>query len=182
MARIETGALPVNPEPAEVAALVDRARSAFTSAGGQNRLQIDFEPDLPLVLADRRRIVQVLVNLLNNAARHSPPGSVIGVNATRQQVHVAVTVSDEGRGIPAERLPDLFRKFSGGRSEEPGGDTGLGLAICKGIVEAHGGRIQAESGGPGLGARFTFTLPTVDDTATTMAVPHPPQSSLLTAP
>ena len=168
VARIETGALPVSPEPAEVAALVDRARSAFGNAGGGNILEIDIPPDLPLVLADRRRVVQVLVNLLTNAARHSPPGSAVRVSAARDGVHVAVTVSDEGRGIPAERLPYLFRKFSGDRSGdwsgEPGGNTGLGLAICKGIVEAHGGRIRAESGGPGLGTRFTFTLPTVGET------------------
>ena len=69
-----------------------------------------------------------------------------------------MSVSDEGRGIPSEDLPLLFRKFSRAQMEEQGGDTGLGLAICKGIVEAHGGRIWAESDGPGLGARFTFTL------------------------
>ncbi|MYC07793.1 MAG: response regulator [Chloroflexi bacterium] len=171
VARIETGTLPVSPEPAEVAALVDRARSVFSSGGGGNPLEIDVEPDLPLVLADRRRIVQVLVNLLTNAARHSPPGSVIRVSASRRDVHVAVVVSDEGRGIPAERLPYLFRKFSGGGPEELGGDNGLGLAICKGIVEAHGGRIRAESDGLGLGARFTFTMPTVGETGSGDAAP-----------
>ncbi len=162
VARLETGTLPVNPEPAEVAVLVDRARSAFTSAGGRNPLQIDVEPKLPLVMADRRRIVQVLGNLLTNAARNSPESSVIGVSAVREDVHVAVSVSDQGHGIPAESLPHLFRKSSGTQSEEQGGETGLGLAICKGIVEAHGGRIWGESDGPGLGARFTFTLPTVE--------------------
>ncbi len=163
VARIETGTLPVGPEPAEVAALMDRARSAFTNAGGKNRLAIDVEPGLPLVMADRRRIVQVLGNLLSNAARHSPESSVIRVSAARNGVHVAVSVADEGRGIPAESLPHLFRKFSRAQSEEQGGDTGLGLAICKGIVEAHGGRIWAESDGPGTGACFTFTLPSVED-------------------
>ena len=162
VARLETGTLPVNPEPAEVAVRVDRARSAFTSAGGRNPLQIDVEPQLPLVMADRRRIVQVLGNLLTNAARNSPESSVIGVSAVREDVHVAVSVSDQGHGIPAESLPHLFRKSSGTTSEEQGGDAGLGLAICKGIVEAHGGRIWGESDGPGLGARFTFTLPTVE--------------------
>ena len=171
VARIETGALPVSPEPAEVAALVDRARSAFNGAGGGNVLDIDVPPDLPLVLADRGRVVQVLVNLLSNAARHSPPGSPVRVSAARDGVHVAVTVSDEGRGIPAERLPHLFRKFSGVNAGEPGGDTGLGLAICKGIVEAHGGRIRAESDGPGLGTRFTFTLPTVGENPVDAARP-----------
>ena len=163
VARIETGTLAVSPEPAEVASLVARARSAFASAGGRNNLAIDLEPDLPLVLADRRRIVQVLGNLLTNAARHSPEASAIRVTAVGDGVRVAVSVTNEGRGIPAESLPRLFRKFSSVQSEEHGGDTGLGLAICKGIVEAHGGRIWAESEGAGLGARFTFTLPTVAD-------------------
>ena len=167
VARIETGTLPVGPEPAEVAVLVDRARNGFTNSGGKHNLAIDVEPDLPLVMADRRRIVQVLGNLLSNAARHSPESSVIRVSAVRDGVHVAVSVADEGRGIPVESLPDLFRKFSGTRSEEQGGDTGLGLAICKGTVEAHGGRIWAESDGPGTGACFTFTLPSVEETAAT---------------
>ena len=162
VARIETGTLPVAPEPAEVAVLVDRARNTFTSAGGRNNLAIDIEPGLPLVMADRLRIVQVLGNLLSNAARHSPESSVIRVSAVREDVHVAFSVSDEGRGIPSERLPHLFRKFSRIDAEDQGGDTGLGLAICKGIVEAHGGRIWAESDGLGLGARFSFTLPTVE--------------------
>ena len=163
VARIETGELPVSPEPAEVAALVDRARSAFSSGGGRNPLEIDIQPNLPLVLADRRRVVQVLGNLLSNAARHSPTTSVIQVGAVQECVHVAFSVADEGRGIPAENLPHLFRKFSRIQTEGQRDDTGLGLAICKGIVEAHGGRIWAESDGPGLGTRFTFTLPTVEE-------------------
>ena len=163
VARIETGALPVDPEPAEVATLVDRARSAFTSAGGRNHLAIDIEQDLPMVLADRRRIVQVIGNLLSNAARHSPESSVIEVSAARAGVDVEVSVSDRGRGIPADDLPLLFRKFSRREGSDLAGDTGLGLAICKGIVEAHGGRIRAESDGPGLGARFVFTLPVVQE-------------------
>ncbi len=162
VARIETGELPVSPEPAEVTALVDRARSAFGSGGAGNPLAIDIEPDLPLVRADRRRIAQVLDNLLANAARHSPPASVIRVGAARHGVHVEFSVADQGRGIPAEDLPRLFRKFSRAQAGEPGGDTGLGLAICKGIVEAHGGRIRADSDGPGRGARFAFTIPTAE--------------------
>ena len=177
VARIETGALAVSPEPAEAAALVERARSTFTSAGGRTNLAIDVEPDLPLVMADRRRIVQVLGNLLANAARHSFESSVIRVDAVREELHVAFSVTDEGRGIPAESLPHLFRKFSRVQSEEQGGDTGLGLAICKGIVEAHGGRIRAESDGPGLGARFTFTLPGVGEIRSGTAGSGPPLST-----
>ena len=171
VAGIETGTLAVSPEPAEVAVLVDRARSAFSNSGGRNSLTIDLEPDLPLVLADRRRVVQVLGNLLSNAARHSPEESVIRVGAVREGLHVALSVSDQGRGIPEERMPHLFRKFSGANAGEQVGDTGLGLAICKGIVEAHGGRIRAESGGPGLGTSFTFTLPTVETAASGASAP-----------
>ncbi len=161
VARIETGTLPVSPEAAEVAVLVDRARGAFISAGGRSNLAIDIGMDLPMVMADRRRIVQVLANLLTNAAHNSPESSVIRVTAVREDVHVAITVTDEGRGIPAEGLPHLFRKFSMVQSDDRRENTGLGLAISKGIVEAHGGRIWAKSDGQGLGARFTFTLPTL---------------------
>ena len=167
VARIETGTLAVSPEPAEVAVLVDRARNTFQSSGGRHNLVIDLEPDLPLVMADRRRIVQVIGNLLSNAARHSLELSVIRVSAGREGLHVAISVADEGSGLAADRLPHLFKKAS--PAGEDGGPRtagrGLGLAICKGIVEAHGGRIRAESDGPGLGARFTFTLPGADETA-----------------
>ncbi len=167
MARIETGTLPVDPEPSDLTALVDRARNDFLSGGGRNNLEIDLEADLPQVMADRQRVVQVLGNLLSNAARNSPESSSLRVSAARRDLHVAVAVADEGRGIPRDDLPHLFRRFS--RPDgEPGlgsGRSGLGLAICRGIVEAHGGRIWAESDGPGLGARFTFTLPAVAEAA-----------------
>ena len=166
VARIETGELSVAPAPAEVATLVDEARSRFQSGGGRNNLRIDLSPELPLVMADGRRIIQVLSNLLSNAARHSHEASAIGVSAVREGYHVAVPVTDEGRGIAAERLPHLFRKFARLEGEDRGRDiagSGLGLAICKGIVEAHGGRIWAESDGPGLGARFTFTILVAQD-------------------
>ena len=168
VARIETGELSVAPAPADVATLVGEARSRFQSGGGRNNLRIDLSPELPLVMADGRRIIQVLNNLLTNAARYSHESSAIGVSAVREGYHVAVSVTDEGRGIAAERLPHLFRKFSRIDGEDRGRDiagSGLGLAICKGIVEAHGGRIWAESDGPGLGARFTFTIPVAQDAA-----------------
>ena len=172
VARIETGTLPVNPEPAEVASLVDRARNTFLSGGGRHNLDLDLAPDLPLVMADRQRIVQVLSNLLSNAARHSLESSVIRVSTVREDLHVAVTVADEGTGISAERLPHLFRRFSRTDDEDwkrAIGGSGLGLAICKGIVEAHGGRIWAESDGPGQGARFTFTIPMIEEAGTDTA-------------
>ena len=159
---IEAGTLTVAPEPSDIAMLVDQARNTFLIGGGRHIVVIDLPPDLPRAMADRQRIVQVLNNLLSNAARHAPESSPIRIEAARDGVHVAVSVCDEGRGIAPERLPRLFRKHARRASGDGEGDIGgtdLGLAICKGLVEAHGGRIRAESGGIGQGARFTFTIP-----------------------
>jgi len=162
--RIETGTLSVSPEPTAVAGLVDQARSTFLGGGGRHPLRIDLPEDLPRVLADTRRIVQVLGNLFSNAARHSPATSPIRVGAARDGVHVAISVSDEGQGVPPDRLAQLFSKHAGGDPARGGLGSGLGLAICKGLVEAHGGRIWAASAGPGRGTRFTFTLPAEEET------------------
>ena len=162
VARIETGMLSVTPEPVEVADLVDEAKNTFLTGGGRRSLTIDMQLDLPLVMADRRRIVQVLCNLLSNAARYSPESSSIRVNASLGDDCVEMSVADEGQGVSPDEMPLLFRKFSrniGHGAEREAPDTGLGLAICKGIVEALGGRIWAESGGLGQGSTFTFTLP-----------------------
>ena len=162
VARIETGMLSVTPELVEVADLVDEAKNTFLTGGGRRNLTIDMQLDLPLVMADRRRIVQVLGNLLSNAARYSPESSSIRVNASLGDDCVEMSVADEGQGVSPDEMPLLFRKFSrniGHGEEREAPDTGLGLAICKGIVEALGGRIWAESAGLGLGSRFTFTLP-----------------------
>ena len=168
MARIESGTLSVSPEPSDAAALVDRARNSFLSGGGRDNIHIDIEPDLPPVMADRRRIVQVIGNLLSNASQHSPESSAIRLAVAQDGVQVAFTVGDDGTGLSDELLPQLFRKFSriDGDDREGGiAGSGLGLAICKGIVEAHGGRIWAESEGPGLGSRFTFRLPAATEAA-----------------
>ncbi len=172
VARIETGTFSVVPEPTSVGDMLDEAKSTFFSSGYQNVLRIDLSPDLPFVMADRRRIVQVMSNLLSNAAKFSPEASPIRVVAMVDAGHVLVSVSDEGVGLSAELIPRLFRKFSRIDGEERARDdagSGLGLAICKGIVEAHGGSIWAESYGPGLGARFTFTVPALDREM----IPHP---------
>ena len=166
--RIEAGTLSVAPEPSEVAALVDGARSTFLSSGARHSVHIDLPPELPWVMADRERVVQVLNNLLSNAARHSPESMPIRVEASRDGAHVAVSVSDQGRGVPPQMLGQLFRKhvaLTGGDAEHGTAASGLGLSICKGVVEAHGGRIRAESAGLDKGARFTFTLPVTEGEA-----------------
>ena len=145
---------------------MDQARTTFLSGGGRQAVRIDLPPELPRVMADDRRIVQVLGNLFSNASRHAPESSVIHVDAVRDGVHVAISVTDEGRGVPPEQLPHLFRKYAdagGGNRTTRIGGVGLGLSICKGLVEAHGGRIRAESAGAGQGARFTFTVPVAEE-------------------
>ena len=157
--RIDTGTLSVTPEPAEVTELVEQARSTFVGGGGRHGITVDLPAGLPPAMADRRRIVQVLVNLFANAARHAPESAPIRVAAVRKGAQVEVSVADDGRGLAPERLARLFDKHAGAGEDDASAGHGLGLAICKGLVEAHGGRIRAESAGPGRGTTVTFTLP-----------------------
>ena len=176
VARIATGMLSVTPEPVELGDLVDEAKNTFLTGGGRRNLTIEMELDLPRVMADRRRIVQVLCNLLSNAARYSPESSAIRVNAALGDDCVEMSVADGGQGLSPEEMPLLFRKFSrttGQGREREAPDTGLGLAICKGIVEAHGGRIWAESAGVGRGSTFTFTLPLASSAVAAAESPSP---------
>ena len=164
MTRIEAGALSVTPKPIDLNTLIEEAKVAFLRRGMRNTVEVDLDPDLPLIEVDGRRIAQVLNNLLSNASKYSSETSTIRVTALRDDLHVAVSVTDEGRGIPSEQLDRLFRKFSrlddNGSQRKVAGE-GLGMAICKGIVEAHGGRIWAESEGEGWGTQITFTIPVV---------------------
>lgn len=151
-ARLDAGDLSVFPEPSDVGRLVEQARAVFLSTGGRNQVCLDLTPDLPRVMADFRRIVQVLSNLLSNAERHSPESAAIRVDAEAEGLEVAISVAAAGSEVSPEHLQHLFRKFGDPRDGAPkdggplGWGTGLGLAICRGVVEAHGGRIRAESG------------------------------------
>ena len=108
--RIDAGTLSVSPEPADVGDLVERARNTFMGSGGRHGITVDLPSGLPPVMADPRRIVQVLNNLFANAARHAPESSPIRIAALREGAHVAVAVADEGRGVAPELLPRLFSK------------------------------------------------------------------------
>ena len=172
--RIDTGTLSILPEPARVSDLVEQARTSFLSGGNQHTLLIDLPMELPRIMADNRRIVQVLHNFFSNAAKNSPASSPINVAAYQDGTHVTISVSDEGKGVPPKLLPHLFEKYTGFSkdAEHSTEGFGLGLAICKGLVEAHGGRIWAESDGVGLGARFTFTVPVAEKTIADDAAPR----------
>jgi two-component system sensor histidine kinase KdpD len=125
---------------------------------GEHPLEIDLPPDLPLVPLDGILIEQVLVNLLENAVKHTPAGTLIALRARQAGAAVQVEVADRGPGLaPGDELR-VFEKFYRGGADSGRGNVGLGLAICKGMVEAHGGRIWAERR-LGGGAAFGFTLP-----------------------
>ena len=158
--RIGTGTLAVDPAPEPLAAIVERSRTAFSGSGGRHAVTIE-APEGLRVMADARRIVQVLTNLFDNAARHSVETAPILVSAVRDGAEVSVSVTDGGEGIAPDRLPHLFRRHAGKGGR---GGSGLGLVICKGLVEAHGGRIRAESAGLARGTTVTFTLPAAEET------------------
>ncbi len=124
-------------------------------------LRVNIPESISAVSADPERLAQVLSNLIDNALRYTPDGTRIVIAARATAGEVEVSVSDDGPGIPLEELPNLFRRFwraEKSRNRATGG-SGLGLAIVKQLVEAHGGRVWAESEGPGKGSRFVFTLP-----------------------
>ncbi len=166
VARIEAGVLSVFGRPYPVEALVDEAVGLARVNAGQQGVTIDraeSEATLPLVLADRPRVLQVFANLLDNAIRHSPEGGRVVVGAEPNGAEVVISVRDHGSGIPRDQLTRVFDRF---RQLEGGGRTGagLGLAIVKGVVEAHGGRAWVESR-TDEGSTFLFTLPVAEEGA-----------------
>ncbi len=145
--------------------IIDEALAIFERTGERHRMQTHIDPALPPVLVDRQRIEQVLLNLLTNAANYSPPMARIELTAKVDGAELLVQVKDKGMGIPPEKAPLLFQKFTQLHAGGGAHGTGLGLAISKGIVQTHGGRIWAESDGAGKGATFSFTLPVAEAAA-----------------
>jgi signal transduction histidine kinase len=162
LARSDAGRLTIRPEQTGAAGLIEdavRTMRAQLDARGQ-ALNLEIEPVLPQIEADRDRIRQVLVNLLTNANEYCPQGANIGVKARRVAAEVEIDVIDDGPGIPGQQLEHIFERFSrgdAGESQRVGG-TGLGLAISKSLIELHGGTIDAEST-PGEGSTFRIRLP-----------------------
>ncbi len=163
LSRIEAGVIELHLQPTPVAQLI---RTAATRLGHQFeekgvRLAAELPEHLPAVQADEARIGQVLLNLLGNALQYTPPGGQVLISAQQHGAEIHITVTDTGIGISAEHLPLIFARFyrvDRSRSRASGG-SGIGLTIARHLVEAHGGRIWAESAGPGKGSSFTFTLP-----------------------
>jgi signal transduction histidine kinase len=162
LSRLESGELPLQREEIPLAPLVTQVLSEIEMARSDRGVAVesDLPNDLPSINADRERVHQVLFNLVDNAVRFTPAGGAVTVSAHRHNGSVEVKVADTGVGIPPEHLPRLFERFyraDPARSRGDGG-TGIGLAIARSVVEAHGGHIRAESE-LGRGSVFTFDLP-----------------------
>ena len=153
--RLESGTVVLRKEPVLVEEIVGSALERVEKSLGSRRVDVSIPEDLPAVPADEALLEQVLVNLLENAARHTPPSASVEVSARVEGGSVQVTVADRGPGLKEEDLPRVFEKFHRDASS-PG--AGLGLAICRAVVKVHGGDIRAGNR-PGGGAIFSFSLP-----------------------
>ncbi len=173
MTRLEAGAIELKPEAEELAEILGTALQRATRLLAEHRVAIDLAPDLPLLRADYLLLEQALFNLLDNAAKYAPAGSLVRIAARRDRGAVAIDVSDEGPGIPPGDLERIFDKFSRVQQQDrQRAGTGLGLAICRGFVEAMGGSITAANRSDRSGAVFTIRLPVAAEAATTGAARH----------
>jgi signal transduction histidine kinase len=180
LAKIEAGRMDWRDEPVAISEVVERATAATSSllAGDRGpRLVVDIAPGLPPVRGDRDRLLQVVINLISNAVKFTPDGT-ISVVAAPDPEGVRVAVIDTGVGIAPEDQAKVFEPFgqaTDGLTDKPRG-TGLGLPICREIVERHGGRLWLEST-PGQGSTFVFTLPAAGASPGTPTTPVPPESA-----
>ncbi len=169
LARIEAGAMHLRRQWTSVEEIVEKARARAGAVIRDHMLENALERELPATRVDANLLAEVLYSLIDNAAKNSPPGSRIKIIAGREgNDMILFAVEDEGPGVPPELRERVFDKFFGLAGESamrPGKPKGLGmgLAIARGIVEAHGGRIWIESGANGLGARVAFTAPIGDE-------------------
>lgn len=168
MARLQSGQVQLDRQWQPLEEGIGSALKDMAGVLGDRPVRVELPDDLPLLHLDAVLIERVLCNLLENAAKYTPPGSPIEIGAVAASDRVTVHVDDHGPGLPKGREAAIFQMFERGRKEgtEPG--VGLGLAICRAIVEAHGGTIRGETR-PGGGARFAFDLPRGEPPAVTEA-------------
>jgi two-component system sensor histidine kinase KdpD len=158
MTRIEAGVLTIQRAPTSVSEMVKEAINVMNSSAKDHQLRLEVSDSLPLANIDRLLVIQVIVNLLDNALRHSPDQGVITVSAEGRGSSLVVSVADQGPGVALEDRESIFNRFE---QSNTGGRAGLGLTIAKTFVEAHGEKIWYEDA-PGGGARFSFSLPVLD--------------------
>lgn len=158
MTRLETGAIEVFRDWASLAEIAGSVLDRLRERMAAHRVMLEVPVDLPLVRVDAALIEQALGNLLENAARHTPEGTVVRLSAQRRNDELVVSVEDYGGGLPEAEVERVFAKFHRGAVEGTGSGIGLGLAICRAIVRLHGGQAWAERV-PAGGTVFRFTLP-----------------------
>jgi two-component system sensor histidine kinase KdpD len=158
LSRIEAGVLRPDKEWYDVAELMTDVRERLVPLAGGHHLGLEIAPDLPLAHFDYVEIAQVMMILGENAIRYTPSGTSVILAARCGPGAIEMEVRDDGPGIDPDHLPRLFEPFYRAPHQQQATGTGIGLAISKGLVEAHGGQIQAESQS-GTGSRFRFTIP-----------------------
>jgi signal transduction histidine kinase len=176
LSRVTTGKIELRREPVTLSSIVSHAMqtSAPLLAKGEHSLDSSLPEDDIVLFADAARLSQVVANLLNNAAKYSPPRSRILLEARHHGSEVVIRVRDHGVGIRADMLEAVFGLFVqiDPSTDRAQGGLGIGLALVKTLVELHGGSVSASSAGEGEGSEFSVRLPTCDD-APVMAVPSP---------
>jgi signal transduction histidine kinase len=177
MTSLEAGRVPLDMAPLDLHDLVTETLTVIAPECEQAQITLSntIDPATPLALADSDRVTQVLLNLLDNARRHTPSGGQIAVGARAEGAWLVVWISDTGIGIDPQDLPHIFERFyrvDRSRSAASGG-SGLGLAIIKAIITAHGGTTWAQST-PGQGTAICFTLPLaqVEQSSLPVSLPH----------
>lgn len=158
MSKMESGDALISRDWVDLADVVASALESLRSIRGTRPVSFEFQPDLPLVEADYDQLLIAVRNLLENAFLYSPPESPVDVNVSQSLGHVRVRVRDYGQGLMPDEFERIFDKFYRGRSARRIPGTGLGLPICRGIAEAHGGRLWAEHA-PGGGVAFVLSIP-----------------------
>ncbi|MFN8456614.1 MAG: ATP-binding protein [Anaerolineae bacterium] len=157
MTRVQAGALKLTPQPCDLQDLIGVALQHFNLTLRQRPVKVELPPNLPLVPLDFVLMTQVLVNLLDNALKYSPPESPLEIKVEPHDREIQLHLTDSGPGIPPADLPHVFDKFYRSQQVNRIRGTGLGLAISKGIVEAHGGKIRLDNR-PSGGTAATITL------------------------
>jgi len=164
LARADEGQLVLTPEPTDLHASAARVRKALANVAATSSVEVLVEGNGTLVLADRRRIEQVLRNLIANGITYAGHGGHVVVSTWTAAGSARCSVRDDGPGIPSAARPHVFDRFFRADPSRARGGAGLGLAICREIVLAHGGQIQVTSA-EGEGSTFTFAIPVLDEGA-----------------
>jgi two-component system, OmpR family, phosphate regulon sensor histidine kinase PhoR len=161
MQRLKDETVPITESALSVEEILNQSAKLFSFNKEMQRIVVECQPGLPLIIGDREKLYQVMLNLLSNACKYSPPGSLVTLGAIAGDGEIIFSVQDEGIGIPAEMREKVFERFYrvDNSDRRMAGGTGLGLALVKDIIEAHRGRVWIESNTP-VGTKVLFTIPT----------------------